>query len=80
MALISSLLGIYEIILIARVFMSWVQPDPYHPIVRWVYMLTEPILEPIRRLLPSSGIDFSPLIVFLLIGVIRRMLGIGFLF
>jgi len=54
---------------IARAVLSWVNPDPYNPIVRFIYNLTEPVLGRIRRLLPLQlgGIDFSPIIVFLAI-------------
>jgi YggT family protein len=54
-------------IVIARAVLSWVNPDPYNPIVRFIHNVTEPVLYPIRSKLPVSygGIDFSPIIVFL---------------
>ncbi len=62
-------LWLYMWILIARAVISWVSPDPYNPIVQFLYRATEPVLDPIRRRLPSSGfgIDFSPLVVILVI-------------
>ena len=62
-------LKIYMWVLIARVVLSWVSPDPYNPIVRFIHNLTEPILYQIRRRLPMvyGGLDLSPLIVFLAI-------------
>ena len=58
------ILTIYIWVIIVRALISWVNPDPYNPIVRFLYNVTEPVLRPVRRLLPSSmGIDFSPLIV-----------------
>jgi len=54
----------YWLILI-RALISWVNPDPFNPIVQFLYRTTEPILEPIRRLLPVATIDLSPLIAFL---------------
>jgi len=58
------LLTAYMWIIIARAILSWVNPDPYNPIVRFLYAATEPILHPIRRKLPvSMGLDLSPLIV-----------------
>ena len=54
----------YWLILI-RALISWVNPDPFNPIVQFLYRTTEPILEPIRRLLPVMTIDLSPLIAFL---------------
>lgn len=54
-------------IVIARAVLSWVNPDPYNPIVRFIHNVTEPVLYPIRTKLPINfgGIDFSPIIVFL---------------
>ena len=62
-------LTLYMWIIIARAVLSWVSPDPYNPIVRFIYSVTEPVLSQIRRRLPVSfsGIDFSPIIVFLII-------------
>lgn len=63
-------LQIYSWIIIARVVISWVNADPYNPIVRAIYSITEPVLYRIRRALPvfAGGIDFSPIVVF--IGII----------
>lgn len=54
-------------IVIARAVLSWVNPDPYNPIVRFIHNVTEPIMYPIRSKLPINfgGIDFSPIIIFL---------------
>lgn len=62
-------LTLYMWVVIARAVLSWVSPDPYNPIVRFIYSITEPVLAQIRRRLPVSfsGIDFSPIIVFLII-------------
>jgi YggT family protein len=62
-------LWFYMWIVIARAVISWVSPDPYNPIVQFLYRATEPVLEPIRRRLPGGGfgIDISPLIVILAI-------------
>jgi YggT family protein len=60
-------LWLYILIVTARAVISWVSPDPYNPIVQFLYRATEPVLEPIRRKLPGGGfgLDFSPLIVIL---------------
>jgi YggT family protein len=60
-------LRIYFWIVIARAVLSWVNPDPYNPIVRFLYRATEPLLNWIRRRLPVSfgGIDFAPMVVIL---------------
>ncbi len=67
---------IYMWIVIIRALISWVSPDPYNPIVRFLYRITEPVLRPVRRLLPIGGIglDFSPLIVILVIYLLRIFL------
>ena len=73
--ILSTLLNIYWYILIIRVVLSWMNPNPYNPIVRILYMLTEPILGPIRRALPPmGGLDLSPLVVLVAISVILRFL------
>lgn len=66
----------YWLILI-RALISWVNPDPHNSIVQFLYKTTEPILYPIRRLLPHSlrfGIDISPLLAFLAIMFLRSFL------
>ena len=62
-------LTVYMWIVIVRALISWVNPDPYNPIVRFLVEATEPVLRPIRRLVPTYriGIDLSPLIVILAI-------------
>jgi len=63
-------------IVVARAVLSWVNPDPYNPIVRFLYNVTEPILYWIRSRLPVSvgGIDFSPILVILGIYFLRSFL------
>jgi len=62
-------LTLYLFIIIARAVISWVNPDPYNAIVRFLYPITEPVLYAIRKRLPLSfgGFDFSPIIVILAI-------------
>jgi YggT family protein len=62
-------LTIYMYIIIGRAIISWVNPDPYNPIVRFLNTVTEPVLYRIRRKLPLffGGIDFSPIVVILAI-------------
>jgi YggT family protein len=69
-------LNIYMWIIIARAVISWVNPDPYNPIVRFLYSITDPVLLAIRRRLPLSfgGIDFSPILVILAIIFLQRFL------
>lgn len=66
--LTNTLLTIYFWIIIARAVISWVNPDPYNPIVNFLYRATEPILHRVRSILPAmGGLDLSPLIVILAI-------------
>jgi YggT family protein len=60
-------LTFYMWIVIARAVLSWVNPDPYNPIVRFIHNVTEPVLYRIREKIPVNfgGIDFSPIIVIL---------------
>jgi len=70
-SIVSTLLTVYTFIIIASALISWVNPDPYNPIVRFLHQATEPVLAPIRRRLPMIGIDFSPVIVILVIVFIQ---------
>jgi YggT family protein len=65
----------YTIILFVSVILSWFHLDQDHPLVRITAALTEPVLRPVRKVLPAvSGIDLSPLLVFMLLRVLRRVL------
>ncbi len=69
---LASILGIVlflaKIVIIARAVLSWVSPDPYNPIVRMIYQISEPILFPIRKRVPYfGGIDWSPIIAIIAI-------------
>ena len=67
-------LSIFMWVVIARAVLSWVSPDPYNPIVRFINKVTEPVLYQIRKRIPVNfgGIDFSPIIVFLAIIFLQR--------
>jgi len=68
-------LTLYMWIIIFRAVISWVNPDPYNPIVRFLYRATEPVLEPIRRWIPLNvGIDISPIVVILIIIFLQHFL------
>ncbi|MDX1775391.1 MAG: YggT family protein [Desulfobulbales bacterium] len=74
--LVNFVLAAYMWIIIGRAILSWVNPDPYNPIVRFLHDVTEPVLSRIRRLVPSfaGGIDFSPMIVILAIVFLQSFL------
>jgi YggT family protein len=70
--LASGLLTIYKYILLASVVISWVNADPYNPIVNFIYRATEPVLRRVRRYMPNTGsIDLSPVVVFFLIYLVQ---------
>jgi len=69
-------LTLYMWLIIIRAIISWVNPDPYNPIIRFLYSVTEPVLYQVRRLIPMKGIgiDFSPIIVILVIVFLQSFL------
>jgi YggT family protein len=69
-------LNLYMWIIIAQAVISWVNPDPYNPIVRFLHSVTEPVLYNIRRLIPVyfGGLDFSPIIAILVIIFLKTFL------
>lgn len=69
-------LTVYMWIIIARALLSWVNPDPYNPIVRFLYNITEPVLGWVRRRVPLifGGLDLSPILVLLAIVFLQRFL------
>lgn len=84
--ILDKLLWIYMWVIIIRALVSWVNPDPWNPIVQFLYRATEPVLQPIRRLLPISfGLDLSPVIAifgiyFLQIFLVRSLYQLANLF
>ena len=69
----------FYVLLIAQIILSWVRPSPYHPtwgpIIRFINGVVDPILSPIRRVMPPlGGLDFSPMIVLLLARVLQGFL------
>lgn len=73
--LIDALFYAFSLAILIRVILSWVRFDPYHPVSLFIHRVTEPILAPIRRLLPSTGmIDFSPLVAILLLQIAQAVL------
>ena len=71
-----AVLSIYFWIVIGRALISWVNPDPYNPIVRFLYNATEPVFSRLRRILPLQfgGIDFTPIAILIIIGVLQNVL------
>jgi len=73
---VSLVFQIYIFIVIARALISWVNPDPYNPIVRFLYNATEPVLARLRRILPLQfgGFDLTPIALLILLSVVEQVL------
>ena len=72
---IDLVLNLYLWIIIIRALISWVNPDPFNPIVRFLYQITEPVLWRVRRIIPPIGaFDISPLVVILIIVFLQQFL------
>lgn len=70
--MLDGLLTIYKYILLASVIISWVNADPYNPIVNFIYRVTDPLLRRIRRHMPDTGaFDLSPLVAFAAIYILQ---------
>lgn len=76
-SVINIILTILYWLILIRALISWVNPDPYNPVVQFLYKTTEPVLYPIRKILPLQlgiGIDISPIIAFLILIFLRSFL------
>ena len=73
---VNIVLNTYMWIIIVRALLSWVNPDPYNPIVQFIYRITEPVLRPIRNVLPTHqiGLDLSPMVAILAIYFLQMFL------
>lgn len=70
--ILDTILWLYMWVIIARALISWVNPDPWNPIVQFLERVTEPVLAPIRRWVGwRMGIDLSPIIAILIIGFLQ---------
>ncbi len=75
--ILAMLIQVYSYVLLARALISWIPNlDPYNPIVQFLYQITEPVLEPVRRLIPPLGgmIDISMIVVFFALIILQQML------
>ena len=81
--LISLASKVYSLVIIGRVILSWVNPDPSNAIAVFIVRVTEPVLGPVRRVIPAlGGLDFSPILVLIGIQVlesvvVRLLLGVA---
>lgn len=66
---------VLTVLLLARVVLSWVAPRPGNPLVQFIHRVTEPLLAPVRRVLPAmGGFDFSPVVVLVGINIVESLL------
>lgn len=74
--IVDYILTLYMYIIIARALISWVNPDPYNSIVQFLNRITEPVLNPLRKLVPAYklGLDLSPMIAILVIMFLKRFI------
>ena len=75
-SILDIILTLYMWVIIIRALISWVNPDPYNPIVRFLYNITEPVLYRIRRYLPVvfGGFDLSPIVAILIVIFLQKFL------
>jgi len=75
--ILDSLLTIYSIIVLVACLLTWVNPDPYNPIVRTLRTLTEPVFSKIRKWIPFvfiGGLDLSPIVLLIFIQLVKGVL------
>jgi len=73
--LLEALITILYWLIIVRALISWVNPDPFNPIVQFLYKTTDPILAPIRKFIPTLGpLDLSPIIAFFVLYFLKLFL------
>ncbi len=73
--MVNGILEVYWWIILIRVLMSWVNPDPFNPIVQFLTGVTDPVLAPVRRIIPSIGpLDISPIVVLFLLRALQHFL------
>lgn len=75
--LINLVLTLYMYIVIARALISWVNPDPYNPVVRFLRQVTDPVLDRMRRFIPPmGGLDLTPMILILIVVFVQSFLDV----
>jgi YggT family protein len=86
---VSGAILLYQFLIFIRVLLTWVNPDPYHPtidhpLIRLLRQVTDPVLTPLRRIIPPIGgtVDISPFVALVILEILRRILSsllLGFL-
>ncbi len=74
-SLIELVFALYTLAIIARVLISWLRVDPYHPAIQFLYRITEPLLAPLRARIPLMGmVDVSPMVALLILWIAERLI------
>ncbi|MDX2472771.1 MAG: YggT family protein [Candidatus Krumholzibacteria bacterium] len=69
-----AILEVFSLLIFVRVVLSWVNPNPRHEVLLWVIKLTEPVLGPIRAMIPLRGVDLSPIVAWVLIRILVKLI------
>ncbi len=79
-AILASIIQLLALAILVRALLSWIRPDPYNPIVRALNSITDPIIEPLRQIIPRMGmIDITPMVAIIGLGIMgRAVCSIGF--
>ena len=73
--LVGYIANVLYLLIVVRIMVSWLNLSPWHPVVRWLRIIVDPILRPFRRILPTfGGIDFSPILAILVIFFVARLI------
>jgi len=70
--IVKGFFDILHLVVFVRVILSWISHDHYHPLIKLVYSITEPLFEPLRGKVAYGGFDFSPIVVLFLINMVRN--------
>jgi len=72
---IQGLISLYELILFVRIFLGWIPHESDHPVVEFLHKVTDPVLEPVRKVVPPvANIDASPIVVFFGLELLKRII------
>ncbi len=73
--LVHLIFTLYSIAIVIRVLLSWFRVGYYHPAVRFIYQITEPVLAPLRRYIPPmGGLDFTPMVALIILWIVEQLL------
>lgn len=73
--IIDTIFWLLDLAILLRVLFSWINADLFNPLVRFIYQVTEPLLAPLRRIIPPfGGLDVTPVVALLILDLVRRLL------